>query len=122
MWTGQGAGPNQVQLGIMTRPWIGALQNLAQSGASGGANVVEYDLASGPNNLDPATLGLPTTPTGIAVVKLNQPGNATITWSSDFLGAIANIDATGSTFSVFVFAAFGAFWLMLAYPVTGIPQ
>jgi hypothetical protein len=121
MFANQGTGKGQVNLGQFNRQWIGALQNLAgeQTGNTT-LNVVEYGLAAGANSLDPAKLGLPATPSGLAVVILQQPGDATITWSSDFAGAVTGIDATAGTGSVFLFAAFSGQWVMLAYPTTGI--
>jgi hypothetical protein len=123
MWTNQGTGAQMVNLGIMTRAWIGALQNLAAAATSGlSLSVVEYDLATGVNSLDPAALGLPANPVGLAAVILVQPtgGAGSIVWSSDFAGTVVGIDGTASTASVFVFAALGAQWVMLAYPTTGV--
>jgi hypothetical protein len=125
MWNNQGTGNGMANLGQMTRPWIGALQALANA-AGISLTPVQYALTEGANELTPAILELPSTPTGFAVIVLYQPGDQTITWSSDFLGTVNGIDQTAGTYSVFFFIALcrsgepgDSQWLMLCYPTTG---
>lgn len=121
MYTNQGTGPGMVNLGQLSRQWIGAFQGLQGKSSSGGSvTAVDFVLATGANTLTPVELGLPTVPTGFAVIILEQPGDATITWSSDFVGTVNGIDATAGTGSVFLFAAFGTQWVMVSYPTTGV--
>lgn len=108
--------------GNVTAPYVNwANQLQTQIAAAGGAQVFAYQLGAGANALDVATLGLPDAGSaGEIIAILLQPGDGTITWSTEFSGTVVGIDQDAGTFSVFRFAAYAGQWVMTAYPTTGM--
>jgi hypothetical protein len=118
MWTNQGNGLGQVNLGTPSRAWIGALQGMAAN-AGLTFNILAFQLETGPNQLTNASFNLGSTPAGLAILVLWQPGDATITWSTEFTGAQVGIDQTAGTYAAFLFAALDGQWTQVAPVFTG---